>query len=216
MAKRKRPAPELPLFDLPLHPEAGDPAAATEAAAGTEVEVTTVESPAGPDLAGPDSGTSDHEKPAQTRLFDTSEEAAEEAEPAADEPAVAATFVERLRAGLADLAIHVLMVAVAITAAYRLGVHVTWAYWPPFTVLALVFSFLYWVIPLAFWGQTPGMAWVGHLARSLDDEPLTFYQTFLRWLGALLTCAFAGLPLLLALGGSSLSDRLSQSKTICV
>ncbi len=226
MAKRKRPAPGLPLFDLPLHPETDDSAAETETAASTETEATAVEPPVGPGRDRPGRDGPGRDRPGrdrpgrgsspQTRLFDTAEEREDETEPAAAEPTVAAPLVERLQAGLADLAIHVLMVAVAITAAYRLGVRITWAYWPPFTVLTLVFSFLYWVIPLAFWGQTPGMAWVGHLARSLDDEPLTFYQTFLRWLGALFTCGFAGLPLLLALGGSSLSDRLSQSKTISV
>jgi len=192
VARRKRPDPELPLFDLPLHPEAGDAPAKTETGG-----------------AAPE-----REPSPQTSLFATAEGFEAEPEPARAAAAAAAPFVERLRAGLADLAVHGLMLAVAITAAYRLGIRLTWSYWPPFAVLTLVFSFLYWVIPLAFWGQTPGMAWVGHLARSLDDEPLTFYQTFLRWIGALLTLGFAGLPLLLALGGSSLSDRLSQSKTI--
>ncbi len=94
-----------------------------------------------------------------------------------------------------------------------MGVVVTVADWQPFVVLALVFSFLYWVVPLAFWGQTPGMAWVGHSARSSSGEPLSFGQTFLRWLGAVFTLALAGFPLLLALSGRSFTDRLSDSRT---
>jgi uncharacterized RDD family membrane protein YckC len=153
--------------------------------------------------------------PAQTDLFAGADDLpAAEAVPAEPVESVPAPLVERLRGGLADLAVQLVMLAVAVTAAYRLGVPVTVDYWPPFAVLALVFSFLYWVIPLAFWGQTPGMAWAGHLARGMDGEPLAFGQTFRRWIGALLTLGLAGLPLLLALGGRSLSDRLSDSKTI--
>lgn len=86
----------------------------------------------------------------------------------------------------------------------------------PFALFALVFSFVYSVVPLAFWGHTPGMATAGLVARDDDGGPLTFGQTGLRWLGGLLTLAFAGLPLLLALGplgGRSLADRLSGSRT---
>jgi uncharacterized RDD family membrane protein YckC len=196
VARRKIPDPELPLFDLPLHPDAGPETAAADTAEETSAR------PAEP--------------ASQTRLFEAVNEAepAVEPEPALPPPAPVAPLAGRLQAGVADLAVHVLMMAVAMTAAYRLGVRITWEYWPPFAVLGLVFSFLYWVIPLAFWGQTPGMAWVGHLARNHDDEPLTFYQTSLRWLGALVTLGLAGLPMLLALAGSSLSDRLSRSKTV--
>ncbi|NJL29066.1 MAG: hypothetical protein HC897_14870 [Thermoanaerobaculia bacterium] len=84
----------------------------------------------------------------------------------------------------------------------------------PFAILALVFSFLYCVVPLAFWGRTPGMVMSHEIARSLDDQPLSFGQTILRWLGALITLALAGLPTLLALiGGRSLADQISGSKT---
>ncbi len=221
MAKRKRPAPDLPLFDLPLHPEedskpgtaGSEPEAVTPAEEETEVE----SEPDTPDRDTSDRDTSDQdgsdESPEQPELFSTDESPAEETP---DSTVTTAPLGERLRAGLADLTVHLLMLAVAVTAAYRLGTRVTWEFWPPFAVLALVFSFLYWMIPLAFWGQTPGMAWVGHIARGLGDEPLTFQQTFLRWIGALLTCGLAGLPLLLTLSGRSLSDRLSRSRTIIV
>ncbi len=77
----------------------------------------------------------------------------------------------------------------------------------------LAFSFLYTVVSLAFWGQTAGMAWFGLTARESPQFPLSFTQACIRWLGGLLTLSLAGLPLLLALGGRSLSDRLSRSKT---
>ncbi len=121
---------------------------------------------------------------------------------------------DRLLGGLADLAAQLIALGLAIAATHALGVVVTIDDWEPFGVLALVFSFLYWMVPLAFWGQTPGMAWVGHTARSTSGEPLSFGQTFMRWLGSIVTLAFAGLPLLIALTGRSLTDRVSNSRTL--
>lgn len=124
-----------------------------------------------------------------------------------------APFRARVLAGLADFALHLGMVGAMVGGATVLGVQVGWDDWPALGLLVIAFSFLYWVVPLAFWGQTPGMAWIGIGSRALDDEPLSFSQTALRWLGALLTVLLAGIPLALATTGSSLSDRLSQSKT---
>ena len=120
---------------------------------------------------------------------------------------------DRLLGGLADLAAQLIALGLAIAATHALGLVVTVDDWGPFGVLALVFSFLYWMVPLAFWGQTPGMAWVGHTARSSSGEPLSFGQTFMRWLGSIVTLAFAGLPLLIALTGRSFTDRISDSRT---
>lgn len=220
MAKRKskrqpEPPPELPFFDLPLHPEAESGNEADSELAGdapddgAEVAGRVPASPA----AGPDDPPSEEAPTERQRtLFGDEAEVGDGEVPGEEAVAV---WPHRLRAGLADLTIHVLMLAVAAIAALRLGVDLDASHWPPFAGLALIFSFLYWMVPVAFWGQTPGMAWVGHAARSLDDEPLTFRQTFLRWLGALLTAALAGLPQLLSLkGGASLSDRMSASKTV--
>lgn len=210
MAKRKKTPPELPLFDLPLHPETQPAAAASDE---SEAEPAEDGGAGAPEMAERPTAAAE-----QALLFEVeSPQESAAGDPAEDRPTpeVPASWGRRLQAGLADLAIHLLMLAVAATAAYRLGVRLTWDYWPPFAGLALIFSFLYWMVPVAFWGQTPGMAWVGQAARGLDDQPLTFYQVFLRWIGALLTTALAGLPLLLALGaGGSLSDRLSASKTV--
>jgi len=219
MSKRKSPNDrELPLFDLPLHAndeelppddddrlveDAGDlPLAAPEprAAAADAADKTLREIPVTP--AG-------EEEPA----------AGEESAAADEEPAAAeqpAPFKDRLLAGSLDLGIQVLVSGGAVAAVRAMGVSVQLADGLPFALFGLIFSFLYWFIPLAFWGQTPGMAWVGSSAVSLSDEPLTFSQTLLRWCGALLTVALAGLPLLLALGGRSLSDRLSESKTVVI
>ncbi|MEM7480526.1 MAG: RDD family protein [Acidobacteriota bacterium] len=86
----------------------------------------------------------------------------------------------------------------------------------PFGTFLVVFSFVYSVVSLAFWGQTPGMAIAGVVARAPGDQPLTFGQTGMRWLGGLLTVALAGLPFLLSLTGRSLADRLSGSETFQV
>ncbi len=132
---------------------------------------------------------------------------------AAHDDALPAPFRARILAGLADFAIHLAMVGAMVGGATVLGVTVGLRDWPALGLLVMAFSFLYWVVPLAFWGQTPGMAWIGIGSRALDNEPLSFSQTALRWLGALLTVLLAGVPLALAATGSSLSDRLSQSKT---
>jgi hypothetical protein len=58
------------------------------------------------------------------------------------------------------------------------------------------------------------MAAVGLVARSGRDQPLSFGQTGLRWLAGLATVALCGLPLVVALTGRSLADRLSGSSTL--
>lgn len=119
----------------------------------------------------------------------------------------------RLRATFGDLAIFACAGAVAAVGATMLGAELNVGSLPALLVFLLSFSFLYCVVSLAFWGQTPGMAWTGLVARSQETEPLSFGQTALRWLGHWLTWALLGLPGLLALSGRSLADRLSGSRT---
>ncbi|HYL05921.1 MAG TPA: RDD family protein [Thermoanaerobaculia bacterium] len=119
----------------------------------------------------------------------------------------------RLAAGTADLLVHLAVAVMALAGCRYLGVFPALHDWPALGVFLLSFSFLYSVVPLAFWGHTLGMAWAGLTAQSLDGEPLSFDQTARRWLGTLVTLAVLGLPLLLALTGRSLSDRLSGSRT---
>lgn len=124
-----------------------------------------------------------------------------------------AAIASRLRAACGDLAILVAVGVVAAVGATLLGAQLSVASLPALWVFLLSFSFLYCVVSLAFWGQTPGMAWCGLIARSEETEPLSFGQTALRWLGHWLTWLLLGLPGLLALSGRSLADRLSGSCT---
>jgi uncharacterized RDD family membrane protein YckC len=119
----------------------------------------------------------------------------------------------RLAAGFADLLVHLAVAVLAFAGCRYLGVTPVWQDWPAGTVFLLSFSFLYTVVPLAFWGHTLGMTWAGLSSQSSDGEPLSFDQTARRWLGMILTLATLGLPLLLAFGGRSLTDRLSDSRT---
>jgi uncharacterized RDD family membrane protein YckC len=140
-----------------------------------------------------------------------------DAEDAEDEPdGPAHDFARRgsrIAAGVADLIVHAAVAMGALFGCWGLGVRPTPAEMPARGLLLLAFSFLYIVLPLAFWGHTPGMAWAGITAHNRDGEPLTFDQTARRWLGALLTFLLAGLPLLLAFGGRSLTDWISGSAT---
>lgn len=228
MSKRRKPAePELPLFDLPLYSDsenegaaapnpptaAGDPAAGDRPPPKAPKPRRRKRPPVDP---GP-MLFSEEELSAGTAVNPPSEapltvEAPIDATPSID--AEAALVQDRLLGGLADLTIHFATLGMMVVAVQLMGVPVRPADWPAFAALAIIFSFLYAVIPLAFWGHTPGMAWVGHSARSETDEPLSFGQTAMRWAGALFTVVLLGLPLLLALQGRSLADRLSDSKTL--
>jgi len=119
----------------------------------------------------------------------------------------------RIAAGVADLIVHAAIAMGALFGCWGLGVRPTLAELPAGGLFLLAFSFLYIVLPLAFWGHTPGMAWAGITSHNRDGEPLTFDQTARRWLGAVLTFLLAGLPLLLAFGGRSLTDWISGSAT---
>jgi hypothetical protein len=127
---------------------------------------------------------------------------------------VVAGLGARLLAGCADALLHVGVLAGTYLGLLALDVEPRVEHWPAFATLLLAFSFLSSVVSLAFWGQTAGMAWRGLHSRDRLQRPLTFRQAMLRWAGGLLTVAAAGLPLLFALGGGSLSDWLSRSVTL--
>ena len=131
--------------------------------------------------------------------------------PEPDPPA--AGLAARVRGAVGDLAVLAAVGTLALGGLRLLDVPFGAAQAPGLLLFLLAWSFLYFVIALAFWGQTPGMAWAGVIARSGADEPLSFGQTVRRWAGSWLTWALAGLPGLLALTGRSLSDRLSDSRT---
>ncbi|HEX9943943.1 MAG TPA: RDD family protein [Thermoanaerobaculia bacterium] len=131
-------------------------------------------------------------------------------------PAPASEFASRGRrfaAGAADLLVHAAVGVVALLGTRWMGVKLDLSEAPALGVLLLSFSFLYTVLPLAFWGHTLGMAWAGITSRNRDGEPLTFDQTARRWLGGVLTLLTLGLPLLVSGAHRSLTDLLSGSAT---
>lgn len=124
--------------------------------------------------------------------------------------AIGVTRGRRLAGAVLDLAVHLGVLAAAIAGSWGLGVAPSRFSLFPLMLLIGCFSFVYHVLPLTFWGQTPGMASVGLVARSIDGGPLTIGQAVRRWLGALLNVASLGL--LFALRQElSLSDRFSRS-----
>jgi len=217
MARSHR--PEGPtLFDLPLQePEedggeplaeeafpAATPPRATPPRATPPSEAPLMEAPPAGGFAGEDAWL-----PLPPSPVDREEDLAEP--PAAPGPP---SLGDRFRAGFADLAVHAAVALAVLVGAELLGARPGVWDLPALALFLLVFSFLYSVVPLAFWGQTPGMIWAGLFCRGVEGYPLTFRETLRRWLGGLLTVALLGLPTLLAVGGRpSLTDRLSHSRT---
>ncbi len=134
--------------------------------------------------------------------------------PATESGVSRATVGARLVAGLADLVILGAISALMIWGLLRAGISTSPLQLGPLAMFHVTFSFLYTVISLAFWGHTPGMSAMGLSARTPGGETLTFPQAGLRWLAAALTLSLLGTPLLLALFGRSLSDRISGSVTL--
>jgi uncharacterized RDD family membrane protein YckC len=191
------------LFDLPLDPKA--------AAAATRPAATPEPRRAMPMRPRPEPARAPEPPPALFAEDDLEDfEEGEDEAPAAD-PRVGVG--NRLAAGAADLLMHGAVIILLLVGSRSLGVRPTLEDAPAFGVFLLVFSFLYTVVPLAFWGHTLGMAWAGLTSQNRDGEPLTFDQTARRWFGGVLTVATAGLPLLAALRGRSLADLLSGSTT---
>ena len=187
--------PDEPLlFDLPLEPQRGRNA------------VTAPERKRAPRAAAP---------PEPEPIFvDPDPDDPQESLPAAAEPSGRAGLFSRIAAAGADLLVHAAVAVGVLIGCRYMGVKPVVSDWPAVALFLLSFSFLYTVVPLAFWGHTPGMAWAGLDARSRDGEPLAFDQTARRWIGGIVTLLFLGLPLLLAFGGRSLSDLLSGSETL--
>ena len=190
--------PDEPLlFDLPL--------AATPAAAPEDLQPPPVERkrPARP--------TQETTRP--VRVPDP-EPLEEEEEPVQARPASEfAGRGRRFAAGAADLLVHAAVGVLALAGTLWLGVHPQTREWPAFALFLLSFSFLYTVLPFAFWGHTLGMAWARITSRNRDGEPLTFDQTARRWLGGILTTATLGFPLLVTGDRRSLTDVISGSAT---
>jgi uncharacterized RDD family membrane protein YckC len=207
MARSRRPSDGPLLFDLPL----GTPA---EGEAPEEAEPAIPEAPRlSPAVAAaPPRPFAEEWHPVPHEEAGTAAAAPAAAAPAEREW-VPARLADRAKAGLADLAVHVGAGLVGLTGAELLGARTDVDDLPAVALFLLAFSFLYTVVPLAFWGHTPGMAWAGLLTRSRGGEPLSFGQTLARWLASVATAATLGLPLLPAVFGRSLGDLLSGSRT---
>ena len=121
-------------------------------------------------------------------------------------------FPSRFKAGLLDLGAVAGTILLAAVGSWILGAELGLDSVAAFLLFATAFSFLYTIVPLTFWGRTPGMAAFGLVARTRSQIPLTIQQSIRRWVGAVLTVLLLGLPLLLALTGRSLADRLSASR----
>lgn len=191
----KRKAPDRgsePLFDLPLDPEPNPEHPRVRAAAQPELP-----------LEQTDEFSSEPPRPNSTS-----------ADPAPGESSALAPvrtpFRRRLLAGLLDLAVHAGMLAVAILGSAWLGVPPNRLSLVPLVLFLGGFSFIYHVLPLVFWGRTPGMAAQDLTARGVEGRPLTIAQAVRRWLGALLNLSCLGLPFAF-LGERSIADRLSRS-----
>jgi hypothetical protein len=210
---------------LPLFPDDREPeTAAAPSTRGRSPRARTAREPeaaAAPSPALPDAGSPDRlaprplpqpaPEPPGYAPFD--EDAAAGPRPAPRGP-VPAPFSARLTAALADLGVHAAVAGAGWLGAHLLGARLDTADLPALAVYLLAFSFLYAVVSLAFWGRTPGMTAAGVVSRGPGGGPLTFGQTGLRWLAGVLTAALCGLPLLVALTGRSLADRLSGSRTL--
>ncbi len=188
MSRRRDRAPKEPvLFDLPLTPPPADPPSPTEQEVGTPaLETDSAEAFADEPLAEPSSQ--------------------------GVEPTLA-PLGRRALSGGADILLHAGALASLALGLYAMGIEPRLSHWPALALFILAFSFLYTVVSLAFWGQTAGMAWFGLAARESPQFPPSFVQASKRWAGGLLTLALAGLPILLALRGASLSDLLSGTRT---
>jgi hypothetical protein len=176
--------PEEPLlFDLPLEPPARGEAARRPAPRAPRAE--PLEEPSLPYDEQPQRAPRRRSATEEARLAllqavpdpparedDAGEEADGDGRP---------RLASRFAGGGADLLLHA-AVGVASVAGLRflLGVQPVLSDWPAVLLFLLSFSFLYTVVPLAFWGHTLGMAWAGLTSHNRDDEPLTFDQTVRR------------------------------------
>jgi len=137
-----------------------------------------------------------------------------------DEPGaeVPVAFARRFAAGLADIVILCLFGALELAA----GAILLELRFPPAALLGLgAFLFLAALVLLVLvpfvWGATPGLALADLRVSAADGGPPTLAASALRFLGALLTGALAGVPLLVAAfdrKGRTLSDLFSGTTLV--
>lgn len=168
-----------------------------------------------------DPATSQPELPLEPALERPTEdpEAAQaiEAEPPSGDAPRASTgsllYGRRWTAAGLDLGVHLAVLLAAAAGSWSLGVPLGRGSLWPLVVFLACFSFVYHVVPLTFWGQTPGMAAVGLISRDPDGKALTIHQAGQRWLGSVLNVLTLGV-VFLAARRRSLPDLLSRSRVL--
>lgn len=138
--------------------------------------------------------------------------------PMVDEPDATVTFARRFAAGLADVVILGLFGALELAA----GAILLDLRFPPSALLGvgafLLLAALILLVLVPFvWGATPGMALADLRVAADDGGSPTLSAAALRFVGALLTGALAGVPLLVAAfdrKGRTLSDLLSRTTLV--
>jgi uncharacterized RDD family membrane protein YckC len=204
---RRRPAEEDLLFDLPLDPAAAEPTPASLP------DPPAIDQPPLPlDQARPP-GPEPYAEELEAVIADSHREPQGPGHRHYTGEPTAAGLGPRAVAGLIDLGVCGVVAVMILVALLTQGVRPSLSDWPAGSVFLLTFSFLYSVLPLAFWGRTPGMVLAGLRSTSPEGQPMTFRQASFKWLGLVLTVALAALPLLLVLTGRSLSDMLSGTVT---
>lgn len=208
--------PETPsLFDLPLGPSAAESEAAAAPRRSARTERPAPPAPEALPLFAPEVDAGAARADAARRGASRDDRRLHAVPPPSPaERGPRAGFARRMLGGLGDLALQAAVYVLMLAGARLLGSEITPAALAPAGIALLLFSLLYTVLPLAFWGQTPGMSWAGIVSRSADGEPLSFGQSFRMWLAGLLSLLLVGLPTLIAPRGRSLCDRIAGARTL--
>ena len=174
------------------------------------------EAPLSPSAAPP--GTAP--QPAAVASTSSTVASFDEPEEVVDEPGaeVPVAFARRFAAGLADVVILGLFGALELAA----GAILLELRFPPSALLGvgaflLLAAFILLVLVPFVWGATPGMALADLRVAANDGGSPTLSAAMLRFVGALLTGALAGVPLLVAAfdrKGRTLSDLLSRTTLV--
>jgi uncharacterized RDD family membrane protein YckC len=202
---------------LAEHPLGGDPAPTARGRGKTMSLFPDVsEAPLSPSAAPPGSS------PQPTAVASASSAVAsfDEPEEVVDEPGaeVPIAFARRFAAGLADVVILGLFGALELAA----GAILLQLRFPPAALLGLgaflsLAALVLLVLVPFVWGATPGMALADLRVSAADGGSPTLAASSLRFLGALLTGALAGVPLLVVAfdqKGRTLSDLLSGTTLV--
>ncbi len=203
-----------PLAEHPLGGDAAPPARGRGKTMSLFPDVS--EAPLSPSAAPP--GTAP--QPAADAPPSSAVTAFEEPEEVVDKPGaeVPVAFARRFAAGLADIVILGLFGALELAA----GAILLQLRFPTAALLGLgAFLFLAALVLLVLvpfvWGATPGMALADLRVSAADGGSPTLAASSLRFLGALLTGALAGVPLLVVAfdrKGRTLSDLLSGTTLV--